>query len=423
MDQSAGGVDGEGRNPSTRSLAGLDWINFLMADVAGGVGPYLAVFLKASQHWRPGDIGVAMAAPAIAAAVCQIPAGLVVDASRRKRFLLAAASAVIAAGCLGTVLYPKFALVIAAQAMLGGASAIVAPAIAALSLGLVGHRRLDARVSRNQVFNHGGNFLAAALAGAFAHYLGYDWLFYLVCLFAASSAAMVVLIDPAEIDHDLARGGETVGRQPLPFRDLFRRRDLVVFLLAVILFHCGNAAMLPMAGQVLASAHPGTDAVTLSVCIIVAQCVMGGVAWAVGRASASGFGRKAVFLVAFAVLPLRGVLFSFTANPYGVVAIQVLDGVAAGIFGVVSVLIAADLMRGTGRFNLAQGLVALAVGIGAALSNLTSGFVVQWYGYPAGFLYLAAVAVLAFAFFAAFMPETAYRQKAAAAGAGVAEAA
>jgi MFS family permease len=133
---------------------------------------------------------------------------------------------------------------------------------------------------------------------------------------------------------------------------------------------------------------------------------MVGVAWTVGRAVNSGFGRKSIFLVALAVLPVRGVLFSFTANPYGIIAIQVLDGVAAGIFGVIAVLIASDLMRGTGRFNLAQGLVALAVGVGAGLSQLTSGFVVQWYDYSAGFLYLAAIAVIAFVFFAAFMPET-----------------
>ncbi len=178
------------------------------------------------------------------------------------------------------------------------------------------------------------------------------------------------------------------------------------FLASVVLFHFGNAAMLPMAGQMLAQEHPGSDAIALSACIVAAQLVMVGVAWAVGRALKRGVGRKTIFVVAFAVLPARGVLFSFTTSPAGVVAIQLLDGVAAGIFGVVSVLVAADLMRGTGRFNLAQGLTALAVGVGAALSNVTSGFVVQWFGYSTGFLYLAGVAAAALAFFAWRMPET-----------------
>jgi len=400
------------RNPSRRSLRGLDGINFLMADVQGGVGPYLSVFLKASQHWEAGAIGAAMAASSVAAALCQIPAGLLVDGLKAKRLLIAGSGLIIAAGCLLIARFPNLTVVIAAQAMLGSASAVIPPAVAALSLGLVGHRKLDTRISRNESFNHGGNFMAAALAGSLGQYLGYDWLFYLVCFFALASTAVIRLINPAEIDHELARGGESKDQdcKPLPFRDLLKRRKLAIFLGSVILFHFGNAAMLPMAGQVLAQAHPGTDVVTLSACIIAAQLVMVGVAWGVGKATRLGYGRKTIFLVALSILPIRGLLFSFTANPFGVVAIQLLDGVAAGIFGVIAVLIAADLMRGTGRFNLAQGLVALAVGIGAGLSNLTSGFVVQWYGYPAGFLYLAVIALVALGFFAIFMPETGTRQ-------------
>jgi predicted MFS family arabinose efflux permease len=394
--------------PSTRSLHGLDGINFLMADVRDGVGPYLSVFLKGGEHWDASAIGIAMAASSAAAAICQLPAGLLVDGTRAKRFLIAASGLTIGAGCLLIVLFPHFATVIAAQIMLGAASAVIPPAIAALSLGLVGRRRLDARISRNESFNHGGNFIAAGLVGVLGQYIGYDWIFYLVCGFALASAAIVTLINPAQIDHERARGGEDPANQcePIPVRDLLRRREFRIFLAAVVLFHFGNAAMLPMAGQVLALKHPGEDTLALSACVIAAQLVMVAVAWAVGRASARGIGRKTIFLVALAVLPVRGVLFAFITSPYGVVAIQLLDGVAAGIFGVISVLIASDLMRGTGRFNLAQGMTALAVGIGAALSNATSGFVVRWFGYSVAFLWLAAIAGCALAFFALLMPET-----------------
>ncbi len=394
--------------PSARSLRGLDALTFLMADVRDGIGPYLSVFLKGSEHWSSGAIGIAMATSSIAAAVCQVPAGLLVDETRAKRLLIVASGLMVGAGCLLIVAYPHFLTVIAAQATLGLALAVIPPLFAALSLGLVGRRRLDARISRNESFNHGGNFVAAGLAGMLGQYAGYDWIFYLVCAFAVASACIVTLIDPAEIDHERARGGEGPGQEgePMPFRELMRRRDLLVFLGSVVLFHFGNAAMLPMAGQVLALRHPGSDTIALSACIITAQFVMVGVAWAVGRASARGVGRKKIFLIALAVLPLRGVLFSFTTGPYGVVAIQLLDGVAAGIFGVISVLVASDLMRGTGRFNLAQGLTALAVGLGATLSNATSGYVVQWFGYATGFLYLAGIALCALVFFALFMPET-----------------
>jgi predicted MFS family arabinose efflux permease len=393
-------------DPSARSVLGLDAVAFLMADVSSGIGPFLAVFLKAGRHWGAGDIGMAMAVSAIAAAVCQIPAGLLVDGSHRKRTLLAVAALAIGAACLLIALVPALAAVVVAQTALGAAGAVVPPALAALSLGLVGRRALPARVSRNEMFNHGGNFLGAGLAGAFGQYVGYDWIFYVVSGFAVVTAGAVFLIRRREVDDYCARGGEDGGETPLRFRDLLRRQDLRTFLIAVCLFHFGNAAMLPLAGQMLAHRHPGTDAIALMACMLAAQLVMLGVAWAVGRASAAGWGRKPIFLIAFAVLPLRGVLFCLVDFPLGVVAIQLLDGVAAGIFGVVSVMVAADLMRGTGRFNLAQGLVALAVGLGGGLSNLSAGYVVQAFGYQAGFGMLAGIALAALVFFAAFMPET-----------------
>jgi predicted MFS family arabinose efflux permease len=399
---------GEKKAPARRSLLGLDGLNFLMADVRDGVGPYLSVFLKGSQHWQSGKIGIAMAASSVAAAVSQIPAGLLVDAIKWKRLLIAISGLLIAAGCLTIVLFPKLGPIIAAQIMLGAASAVIPPALAALSLGIVGRRKLDARISRNEGFNHGGNFVAASLVGSIGQYAGYQWIFYLVCVFAIASAAVVRLINPADIDHELARGGEDAKEKgrPISIGELLHRRDLLVFLSSVVLFHFGNAAMLPMAGQVLAQKHPGADTISLSACIISAQLVMVGIAWLVGRAMKRGIGRKRIFLVGLAVLPVRGVLFSFVDSPIAVVAVQLLDGVAAGIFGVIAIVIASDLMRGTGRFNLAQGLTALSVGIGAGLSNLLAGFIVQRFGYRVGFLALAVLATCALGFFAVFMPET-----------------
>lgn len=404
--------DGEApKSSSSRSLRGLDGLNFLMADVRDGLGPFLSVYLKGTQHWGSGNIGLVMAASGVAAAICQIPAGLLVDAVRVKRLLIAISGLLVGAGCLLIAFFPKLPTVLAAQITLGAASAIIPPCLAALSLGVVGHRLLPARISRNEGFNHAGNFTAAILAGALGQYVGVIWLFYLICGFAVASALVVLLIKPKEIDHELARGAEkpseTKGRsRPMTFSALWKKRDLKVFIISVVLFHFGNAAMLPLAGQVIAKVHPGMDVIALSACVIAAQLVMVAVAATVGHALHKGVGRKKIFLVALAVLPVRGVLFSMTSSPYAVVAIQLLDGVAAGIFGVIGVVIASDLMRGTGRFNLAQGLMALAVGIGAALSNVIGGYVVEKFGFTAGFLTLAAISALALIFFAVFMPET-----------------
>lgn len=392
-----------------------------MADVREGVGPFLSVYLKGSLHWCAGDIGIAMATGAMVAAVCQIPAGLLVDSIRAKRALVAFSGLVIAVGCLSIVLFPRFYLIIGSQVLLGIASAIIPPALAAISLGLVGPERFPARVSRNEGFNHAGNFSAALLAGLIGQRFGYHWIFFLVCGCAVGSAWCVAMIRPNEIDHAIARGGQSEdkgegsvegqGRQPVALLDLFKRKELVVFLISVILFHFGNAAMLPMAGQVLAKTHPGADISALGACIIAAQLVMVGVAASVGWALRRGIGRRTIFMVALILLPIRGLLFSLAVSPVAIVAIQLLDGAAAGIFGVISVVIASDLMRGTGRFNLAQGLVALATGLGASTSNLVAGFVVQTFGYPTGFITLAAVAMVALLFFAILMPETGPRSE------------
>lgn len=393
------------------SLRSLDGLNFLVADVRDGLGPFLSVFLKSSRHWDSGSIGIVMAASALAAAICQIPAGMLVDALRIQRLLVALSSLMVAAACVSIAMFPHLAAVLGAQIVLGAAAAIIPPCIAALSLGIVGHRRLPARIARNESFNHAGNFTAAALAGTLGQFVGVHWLFFLVCGFAVASALVVMLIDPRAIDHELARGGETASAQdgahrPVPLARLWRNRTLRIFLLTVVLFHFGNAAMLPLAGQRLAQVHPGMDVVALGACVIVAQLVMVAVAALVGRAMKAAVGRKPIFLVALAILPVRGLLFCLTTNPYAIVGIQLLDGVAAGIFGVVAIVMTSDLMRGTGRFNLAQGLMALCVGIGAASSNLVGGIVASRIGFAAAYLILAMIAALAFALFACFMPET-----------------
>jgi predicted MFS family arabinose efflux permease len=401
------------------STHGLDILNLLMADVRDGVGPFLSVYLKGSQHWAASDIGIAMAVSSMFGAVCQIPAGLLVDGIRAKRALVALSGLAVAAGCFSMALFPGFFLVIVSQAILGAASAIIPPALAAISLGLVGPKQFPARVSRNEGFNHTGNFAAALLAGFIGQRYGYQWIFFLVCFCAVGSVWAVALIRPYEIDHAIARGGqskpedrsspeqsEPVKVKPIALIDLFRRKDLVIFLVSVILFHFGNAAMLPMAGQVLAKVHPGADVSALGACIVAAQLVMVGVAAATGWALRAGIGRRKIFMIALVLLPVRGILFSLTDSPVAIVVIQLLDGVAAGIFGVISVIIASDLMRGTGRFNLAQGLVALATGLGASMSNLVAGFVVQAFGYSIGFITLATIALIALLFFAILMPET-----------------
>jgi MFS family permease len=225
---------------------------------------------------------------------------------------------------------------------------------------------------------------------------------------AAASAAAVLLIREKDVDHDLARGaddGEVNGHQAISIRELFKDRRITIFAISVVLFHLANAAMLPLVGQKSSDGLKEGAAVLMSACIIAAEVVMVPVALASSRLAAL-WGRKPVFLIGFAVLPIRGLLYCLSVNPYYLVAVQLLDGIGAGIFGVVSVLVVADLTKGTGRFNLTQGALATATGLGAGLSNLLAGFVVKAVGFDAGFITLAAIAAVATIFYFLAMPET-----------------
>jgi MFS family permease len=187
---------------------------------------------------------------------------------------------------------------------------------------------------------------------------------------------------------------------------LFKTRPLVIFGLCVMLFHFANAPLLPLVGQKLAAAYPDEATAMMSTCIIAAQAVMLPIALLVGY-KADTWGRKPLFLVGFAILPIRAALYTLSDNSFWLIGVQVLDGVGAGIFGALAPLVIADIMRGTGRYNLAQGAIATVQGIGASLSGLAAGEIVDHFGYSAAFLSLGAAALVAVIVFFLQMPETA----------------
>jgi MFS family permease len=405
QDQEAGSSGGQ---PSSTSIRALDGLNFFLADVRDGMGPFLGTFLRDHHHWDAGRVGIALAASQIGTVLAQTPAGALVDRIRWKRLAVAVAAAVVAVGCVLLYLVPTMLVVLAAQTAIGAAAAIFPPAVAAITLGLVGRAVMPRQTGRNEAFNHGGNVVAAALAGACAYLFGYGAMFFMVAAMAAASAGAVMLIREREINHELARGADEIaddGHNVVPVKELFNDRRILVFIASAVLFHFANAAMLPLVGQKSSDGLKDGAAVVMSACIIAAQLVMIPVALAASRLSAT-WGRKPVFLIGFAVLPIRGLLYCLSVNPVYLVAVQLLDGIGAGIFGVVSVLVVADLTKGTGRFNLTQGALATATGLGAGLSNLVAGFVVQGAGFDAGFIMLAAIAAVGSVFFAIAMPET-----------------
>ncbi|WP_013504358.1 MFS transporter [Rhodopseudomonas palustris] len=398
--------------PSTQpSTQPLDALNFFLADVRDGLGPYLAIYLLAVQNWNEASIGLVMSIAAATAIVAQTPAGALIDRSTAKRGLIVAAAVVVTVASVLLPLLDSFALVAATQAVAAAAGAIFAPAVAALTLGIVGPRAFARRTGRNEAFNHAGNAVAATLAGAFAYGFGPGVVFWLMAAMAVASILATLSIPADAIDDEVARGlGDDPApgahhEQPSGFKVLLTCRPLLIFAGATVLFHFANAAMLPLVGQKLALVNKNIGTTLMSVCIVAAQVVMVPVAALVGY-KADVWGRKPIFAVALGVLALRGALYPLSDAPFWLVGVQLLDGVGAGIYGALFPLVVADLTHGTGHFNISQGAIATAAGLGAALSTGFAGLIVVSAGYGAAFFVLAGIAAAALVLFLALMPET-----------------
>jgi MFS family permease len=398
----------------TRANRALDAANFFLADVRDALGPYLAVYRLTEREWDAASIGLVMSIATIAGILAQTPSGALVDATKAKRGVMVAAAVLVTAASLVVPWLSSFWPVAVSQATAHAAGVVFGPALAAVTLGIFGHGAFTKRIGRNESFNHAGNAFAAATAGALAYLWGPRVVFYLLASMAIASSVSLLAIPKQSIDHDLARGLDdakshdaktTEDDRPSGLTVLLTCRPLLIFAGCAIMFHFANAAMLPLVGQKLALQDKNLGTSLMSACIVAAQIVMVPMAMLVG-AKADAWGRKPLFLIAFSVLTIRGCLYPLSDNPYWLVGVQLLDGVGAGIYGAVFPVIVADLMRGTGRFNVAQGAIITAQGIGAALSTTLAGIVVVQAGYGAAFLTLAGVAIVGLALYFFVMPET-----------------
>jgi len=398
---------------SVRSLRGLDLVNVFMADVKDGVGVYLSVYLLAEQKWDPSRIGMVVAIPWLVSILAQSPVGGFIDHTRRKRLMLVVASAIVALSCLTVVFFPRFLPIAGAQVALGFVQTIFPPCVAAITLGMVGHERLGRRIGRNESFNHAGNMLAAVVAIFIGWFISYEGIFYFSVFQCVAIIAATLLIKERDIDHELARAAaedsEPCGSSLAGAKQLFSNRNIAFFTVAMCLWNVANGSMLPLLGQKLGIDDVKHSALYLSICITIAQAVMIAVAPVASRLAERG--RKRLFLVAFLLVPVRALLFALIDNKYALISLQVIDGLGAGIYGVLLIVMMADLGKGTGHFNLLQGTTYAAVGLGMALSNILGGFVVKQAGYGAAFMTLAGVGTLATLFFGYFVKEPEARRR------------
>jgi MFS family permease len=390
-----------------KSLVALNAVNFFMADVQSGLGPFLGVFLE-QRHWSPAQIGVVMTIGGISGMVVTTPLGALVDLTRAKRAIVIVSAVIITLASIAVLLGPDFLVVAASQAMTGIAGAAVGPAIAAITLGLVFQKGFAHQLGRNEAFNHSGNVMAAVLAGATGYIFGLGAAFVVLALMAVLAVVAVLRIDPNEIDHRAARGAseKDEGAGVAGFTVLLRSMPLLILGVTLTLFHLSNAAMLPLLGQAFVARGAGDASAFTGATIVIAQLTMVPMALLAAR-FAETRGYWIVFLVALVALPIRGVTASLVTGAWGLAPVQMLDGVGAGVLGVAVPGLVARILGGTGHVNAGLGAVMTLQGVGAALSPTVGGIVAERFGYPAAFLGLGTVAVLALALWLLSRPITA----------------
>jgi predicted MFS family arabinose efflux permease len=394
-------------HPSRGSLIGLDWLTFFLADAQTGFGPFIAVYLT-GQQWTQGDIGLILTVGGLVGLVGRMPGGAVVDAARSERLAAAIAVLCVATSALLLASWPIFPAVLFAIILSSGASCVLTPAIAAISLGLVGYALIGERLGRNARFASLGTGIAAAGMGACGYFLSSRAVFYLTAALLVPTLIALAAIRDTEVDPVRAHSGVAPhGRVEVSqgLSRLVANPALLAFAVCTALFHFANAATLPLMGGIMTMRSADWAPVLIAACIIVPQFVVALFSPWVGR-KAEEWGRRPLLLLGFAALPLRCFLFAYAPDPVFVVFIQALDGISAAVLGVLVPLVSADLARNTGRFNLTQGIIGTAVGIGASLSTSFAGYMSDHYGSQTAFLGLAAVGAFGFLCVLLVMPET-----------------
>jgi MFS family permease len=380
--------------PASTSLRPLLSLNFFMADMQAGIGPFLGVFLLA-HGWQSGFIGTVMTVGGVAGMLMTTPAGALVDATRRKKLyvIVPGICTVTASGLI--LASQNFWLVTMSQIATAIAGAAIGPAVAGITLGMVRQAGFNRQIGHNQALNHAGNMVGAGLSGLLGWQFGFTAVFWLAALFGVLSIASVLMIPGSAIDDDEARGLKKTGDETGKVGGitvLLECKPLLILAAALACFHLGNGAMLPLYGLAVVANKQGDPAGFVAITIVVAQGTMI-FASLIAMRLADREGYWLVLLISFIALPIRGVLAAHVMNKWGVYPVQILDGIGAGLQSVAVPGLVARILNGTGRINVGHGAVMTVQGLGASLSPAIGGWIAQGIGYGPMFLILGSFAL------------------------------
>ena len=484
----------------------LAWLNFFVADVRDGLGPFLGVFLL-QNGFGEAQVGLISTISHIIALALGVPCGILVDKTTRKKECIAFFVALIVLFCSLNYFFPSFVFTLIAQCLVALSGVFLAPAFAALTLGIIGVKHYPLQCARNEAYKHAGTAFGAALSFVLALHFGIASVFVITALLGGCSLVVLGLIRSECIDDFTARGEiresanyaeqngagqegakQNVARQRVVGKvvsiwALFADKR-VVFLSAIMFcFHLSNAAMLPLLSQRAQKLGIDSSGAYAAATILIAQSAMILVAFACGRAllrnQADNVGENLakenitgenvasenltvkslvagnqshaqshtedknssqntaqntlsnltqstpqnqapnatqnlpqnplttqpqrhnnsefklyfwLFFACFFALIIRGGIAANFAGIGGMIFTQILDGVGAGVSGVIVPVIVAFMLRGSGHINAGLALVLTCGGLGAALSNGIGGYFAQFYGYLYAYLFLGAVA-------------------------------
>jgi MFS family permease len=390
--------------PSERSQRGLDWLNFFVADVETAFGPFVALYLT-TEGWSHASIGTVITVGSAIAIASQVPAGWIVDGVRRKRLVVGVCIGSMALGALLIALFSGYLLVMAGEALHGITGGAVRTAIAAVAIGLVGHRRLNTRIGRNHRYDSLGNAATAAGMGALGHLVSPRAPFFAAAALCVPASFALWLIRGKEISYARARQSGPEEGSACRWRDLACNRPLLIYAACLFLFQFANASVLPLASERLATHFRDESELVTSALVVAPQLVTAVIAIWMAR-KADEWGRKVLLMTAFAALLARTALFAVVVAPWFLVGVQVLGGLDAAVIGILTPLVVADCTRGTGRYNLALGAAGMVGGLGATISTTATGVIAQGFGFLVAFIALAVVAAIGVLTLWLLLPET-----------------